>query len=99
MLVGETVNVNKTSTNKIRVFPMDSRTDFFLRTNETYDSMMEKIKKYSRRTSKNDDGKFKGYRGVCVLRELSYFDVGYSFLSDSLHNCYHGVAVSSVFSL
>jgi hypothetical protein len=36
----------------------------------------------------------RGYRGKCVLRELSYFDVGISFLSDSLHNCYHGVTVS-----
>ncbi len=42
---------------------------------------------------KQDDN-LRGYRGKCVLREISYFDVGISLLSDSLHNCYHGATVS-----
>lgn len=49
-------------------------------------------------TGINNDHKendnLKGHRGRCALRELTYFDVGISFLSDSLHNCYHGAAVS-----
>ena len=36
----------------------------------------------------------KGHVGPCVLRSLKYFDVGISFLSDTLHNIYHGVMVS-----
>ena len=35
-----------------------------------------------------------GHVNVCVLRSLTYFDVGKSFLADSLHNIYHGVVVS-----
>jgi len=40
------------------------------------------------------DENFQGYRRKYTLRDLKYFDVGISFLSDSLHNCYHDVAVS-----
>lgn len=36
----------------------------------------------------------KGLKGGCVLRSLSKFDVGRSFLVDSLHNIYLGVVVS-----
>ncbi|CAF1218363.1 unnamed protein product [Rotaria magnacalcarata] len=32
-----------------------------------------------------------GILGSCVLRQLKYFDVGFSFVSDNLHNVYHGV--------
>jgi hypothetical protein len=35
-----------------------------------------------------------GIVGPCVLRQLTYFDVGFSFVSDSLHNIYHGAFVS-----
>ena len=35
----------------------------------------------------------RGNVNVCVFRGLTYFDVGSSFLSDSLHNIYHGVMV------
>ncbi|CAF3949357.1 unnamed protein product [Adineta steineri] len=37
-----------------------------------------------------------GILGRCILRQLKYFDVGFSFLSDNLHNIYHGVFVSMV---
>ena len=36
-----------------------------------------------------------GILGPCILRQLEYFDVGFSFLSDNLHNVYHGVFVSN----
>ena len=36
----------------------------------------------------------KGYMGPCALRPLKYFDVGKSFLTDSLHNLYGGAMVS-----
>ncbi len=32
----------------------------------------------------------KGILGPCILRELSYFDVGRGFMADSLHNVYIG---------
>ncbi|CAF1674104.1 unnamed protein product, partial [Rotaria magnacalcarata] len=32
----------------------------------------------------------KGILGPCILRELSYFDVGRSFMADTLHNVYIG---------
>ena len=38
----------------------------------------------------------KGFRGPCILRSLSHFDVGSSFLVDSLHNVYLGVFVSTL---
>ncbi|CAF4318352.1 unnamed protein product, partial [Rotaria magnacalcarata] len=34
--------------------------------------------------------KEKGALGPCILRELSYFDVGRSFMADTLHNVYIG---------
>jgi hypothetical protein len=36
----------------------------------------------------------KGLMGVCLLRELAHFDVGRSFMADSLHNVYLGAFVS-----
>lgn len=39
----------------------------------------------------------RGISGACVLRDLKYFDVGFSFVSDSLHNIYHGAFVCTVF--
>ena len=36
----------------------------------------------------------KSEKGPCVLRSLSMFDVGQSFLFDSLHNFYLGLFVS-----
>lgn len=36
----------------------------------------------------------KGLMEVCLLRELAFFDVGRSFMADSLHNVYIGTFVS-----
>jgi hypothetical protein len=38
----------------------------------------------------------RGILGPCILRELSYFDVGTSFMADSLHNVYIGAFVSII---
>ncbi|CAF3863670.1 unnamed protein product [Rotaria magnacalcarata] len=37
-----------------------------------------------------DEQREKGIVGVCLFRDLTYFDVGRSFMSDSLHNVYIG---------
>ena len=39
----------------------------------------------------------KGIMGVCIFRELAYFDVGRSFIADSLHNIYIGSFVRICF--
>jgi hypothetical protein len=36
----------------------------------------------------------KGILGQCILRELSFFDVGRCFMADTLHNVYIGAFVS-----
>ena len=41
-----------------------------------------------------DPQREKGIAGVCLFRELTDFDVGHSFMSDSLHNVYIGAFVS-----
>ena len=41
-----------------------------------------------------DPQREKGIAGVCLFRELTYFDAGRSFMSDSLHNVYIGAFVS-----
>jgi len=73
---------------------MDKYTLSLPRNNKLYDSIMENFNDTEIQTEDKQDDNLKGYRGKCVLRELNYFDVGVSFLSDSLHNCYHGVVVS-----
>ena len=44
-----------------------------------------------------DGQKARGIRGSCALRVCSMFDVGYSFMADSLHNVYSGAFVSFSF--
>ncbi|CAF1619215.1 unnamed protein product [Rotaria magnacalcarata] len=44
-----------------------------------------------------DEQREKGIVGVCLFRDLTYFDVGRSFMSDSLHNVYIGAFVSEYF--
>lgn len=80
----------------------------YLRNNERHDLLLNQLKKnqveiaafsnYRGRaalmqTHKNLE---KGLKGSCVLRSLSKFDVGRSFLVDSLHNIYLGVVVSRI---
>ena len=55
------------------------------RSNQNYDEVMKK--------SNLSDDQRKGYLGPCALRSLKYFDVGQSFIADSLHNVYAGAMV------
>ncbi|CAF1391075.1 unnamed protein product [Rotaria sordida] len=92
-ILGETVAIKKNSRKKIRVFPLipDHQGQPRLRTNKTYDIFM---KVYAQERLLNHvelRDRLRGHISPCVLRELTYFDVGTSFLSDSLHNVYHGV--------
>lgn len=96
---GETVPTNRHATNYIRVFPIDQHTPITPRNNELYDSIINMFQDEDKFSLKKKDDELKGYRGECILRELKYFDVGMSFLSDSLHNCYHGSAVGYVMML
>ncbi|CAF3619678.1 unnamed protein product [Rotaria socialis] len=88
-----TVVIKPKSKKKIRVFPLVSahQQQPRLRTNETYDIFMNTYEK-ERFTNNNElRDRLRGHIGPCALRSLTYFDVGTSFLSDSLHNIYHGV--------
>lgn len=94
--IGITVAINEKSSKKIRVFPLidENRPQPRLRTNETYDQFVIDglDQPVANRFELRD--RMKGHVGICILRDLVYFDVGKSFLSDSLHNVYHGVIVS-----
>ena len=75
------------------------------RTNERHDLLLEQLRRnevelagftsYRGRPALIDAHRKteKGVKGPCILRALSKFDVGRSFLVDSLHNIYLGVFV------
>lgn len=77
------------------------------RTNDRHDELLEQLRRNEDQLSKltNCHGRrafkeahknaVKGVKGPCVLRNLLKFDVGKSFLVDSLHNIYLGLFVSS----
>lgn len=56
-------------------------------------------KKEQKKQEKCDLQKNRGILGPCVLRFCTMFDVGSSFMSDSLHNVYIGAFVSTVIFL
>ena len=79
--------------------------DLVVRSNEHYDILIDifQIQEDLRnlwprhRQSKEppvDKRNEKGVMGICLLRELTYFDVGRSFMADSLHNVYIGAFVN-----
>lgn len=88
--------VDEKSKKKIRVFPLiaEHEPQPRLRTNETYDSYVSAGLGVSSEINNQLRDKMHGHVTTCSLRKLRYFDVGESFLSDSLHNVYHGVMVS-----
>jgi hypothetical protein len=95
IFLGITVPTKPGSTNNIRVFPV-RRTDAQpkCRNNFTYDVKIA-IPERFRPTRKEALRDFMhGYLGECHLRDLRYFDVGQSFLFDTLHNLYRGTFVS-----
>lgn len=74
------------------------------RSNERYDALFDlfQLQKHlrsflphnKRHKSMIIDGKReKGIVGECIFRRLAYFDVGRSFMVDSLHNVYIGAFV------
>ena len=97
-ILGVTVKTNPNSKKKIRVFPLvpTNQEQPCLRTNETYDAFMDVYQNQHSVNSNELRDRFRGHISPCILRNLKYFDVGTSFLSDSLHNIYHGVMVSSI---
>ena len=94
----------------VRSFAMDKPTieQVQQRTNERYDTLVrlkqhheQVINNLPKRSSKQRKNILKQYgqaergvMGICVLRSLSTFDVGTSFMTDSLHNVYRGAFVS-----
>ncbi len=97
-ILGITVPIKPNSTKKIRVFPLlpEHQQQPRLRTNKTYDEYMNIYKKKHFINDTELRDRLRGHISPCVLRDLTYFDVGSSFLSDSLHNIYHGVVVSAL---
>ena len=86
--LGVTVPSREGTNHHIRVFPLSSESDnkAECRSNQNYDQIMAM-------DSPTEDQR-KGYLGKCALRSVQYFDVGESFLTDSLHNLYGGAMVS-----
>lgn len=92
---GITVPVNPDSLNKIRVFPIRKEDEEAkIRTNFTYDLKMAIPENFRPKEKKKRRNFMLGYMGECYLRDLHYFDVGKSFLFDTLHNMYRGTLVS-----
>jgi hypothetical protein len=86
----------------------NDRYDYLLAVKQANEEEVERItcrplnraakRKLKKRLIKNQESEH-GILGPCVLRQLKYFDVGFSFLSDSLHNIYRGVFVSIIFDV
>ncbi|CAF1177540.1 unnamed protein product [Rotaria sordida] len=78
----------------------NDRYDYLILIKELNDIEIEKINRHSldrkgkrqlkQKLIKNKESEH-GILGPCVLRQLKYFDVGFSFVSDNLHNVYQGV--------
>ena len=93
----------------VRSFAM-THDDFLcttLRSNKRYDFLMELKAMHEQIREMRPTGarkclefeqkkEEKGILGHCILRELSHFDVGFSFMADSLHNIYIGTFVSDL---
>ncbi|CAM4846918.1 unnamed protein product [Rotaria magnacalcarata] len=86
-------------THKIRVFPINEDDNIQMRSTARYHQIHNQIstlKLHGHRMSEEEEINLRlGYLGQCLLTQLSYFDHGYSFLTDSLHTIYHGVFVST----
>ena len=75
--------------------------DVIDRTNDRYDTLTllresnndalaaMPLRQRSIRLKENNEAE-KGILGHCILRQLSAFDVGHGFVTDSLHNVYQG---------
>lgn len=88
---------------------VDDLDDIDKRSNERYDQLIDVIQAHKQlnyhlaRNKQLKDSSIvkqygKGIAGVCIFRELTYFDVGRSFMADSLHNIYAGAFVRNIFA-
>lgn len=76
----------------------NTRYDMLLVLKQSRDSKrLELPKKKQRKQAEIDRQKNRGILGPCILRACREFDVGSSFMSDSLHNVYIGAFVSFLF--
>ena len=76
------------------------------RTNDRHDFLVQQIERNERELAdfvgpygrpaliQKHKNLSKGLKSPCIFRSLSHFDVGQSFLVDSLHSIYLGVFVS-----
>jgi hypothetical protein len=67
--------------------------DLKLRQQQKMESLRNQTKKQKKILKEQYDLSEKGILGECVLRSLKFFDVGMSFMGDSLHNIYAGAFV------
>jgi hypothetical protein len=104
IFIGFTVKTVKNGNVQSFAMTMDSFEKIHLRSNTRYDALLnlkllhEQIKqsfpaRKRKALIKQHKADQKGILGCCILRELSYFDVGHSFMADSLHNVYIGCFV------
>ena len=104
MIEGDTVETEGGS--YVTTFVMNVDEPLVQRSNKLHDELIETIRLNqeelqslsSRRDIQNAKKRHRetemGLKRCCILRELKYFDVGLSFVVDSLHNIYLGAFVS-----
>ena len=74
----------------------NARYDLLIGLRQTLDQQRNQLRVAQRKQQeKLDRETTRGILGPCSLRSCSMFDVGLSFMSDSLHNVYIGTFVSS----
>ncbi|CAF4452560.1 unnamed protein product [Rotaria magnacalcarata] len=78
----------------IRVFMKSAEDDIENRSNVLYDKHIFILSKRKSKLKPNENDHAYGQQGPCLLRDLSYFNIGQSCVADSLHNVYAGTFVS-----
>ncbi|CAF3312504.1 unnamed protein product [Rotaria socialis] len=78
----------------IRVFIKSTEDDIENRSNVLYDKHIFILSKRKSKLKPNENDHACGQQGPCLLRDLSYFNVGQSCVADSLRNVYAGTFVS-----
>ncbi|CAF3780851.1 unnamed protein product [Rotaria socialis] len=73
-----------------RVFIRKNNDGIQDRSNQLYDQHIIQLLKRKSKNKPKDIDPACGQQGHCLLRNLSYFNIGPSFTSDSLHNLYSG---------
>ncbi|CAF4644078.1 unnamed protein product [Rotaria socialis] len=83
----------------IRVFIKSTEDDIENRSNVLYDKHIFILSKRKSKLKPNENDHACGQQGPCLLRDLSYFNVGQSCVADSLHNVYAGTFEKSMTSV